>query len=53
MIKQARFTHGKKVADKLDNFLDENFKHNFDNFSYVANKKPYQKYDKPIGPQQK
>ena len=53
MIKQAHFTHGKKVADKLDKFLHENYKHDFDNFYYVANKKPYQKYDKPIGPQQK
>ena len=50
MIKQARFTHGDKVAKKLEKFLEENYKHNFDNFYYVANKKPYQKYDEPIGP---
>ena len=50
MIKQARFTHGDKVAKKLENFLEENYKHNFDNFYFVADKKPYQKYDEPIGP---
>jgi hypothetical protein len=50
MIKQARFTHGDKVADKLKKNLEENYKHNFDNFYYVADKKPYQKYDEPIGP---
>ena len=59
MIKQARFTHGDKVADKLENFIwGENAKmdlsrSHFDTYYYTTNRKPYQKYDKPIGPQQK
>ena len=58
MVKQARFTHGKKVADKLAKFLDENDKldidkSHFNAYYYTTNRKPYQKYDKPIGPQQK
>ncbi len=58
MVKQARFTHGNKVADKLDKFLDDNSKFDidkshFNTYYYTTNRKPYQKYDKPIGPKQK
>ena len=59
MIKQARFTHGDKVADKLEDFIwGENAKMDLprsfsSSYYYTTNKKPYQKYDKPIGPKQK
>ncbi len=56
MIKQARFTHGDKVADKLEDFIwGENAKMDLPKsysygYYYTTNKKPYQKYDEPIGP---
>lgn len=56
MRKAALMQHGKEAAKKLNKFLDENMKYDFnsgrasESFYHIVDNVPYTKYDKPIGP---
>jgi len=55
MRKAALMQHGKEAHKKLDKFLSQNSKYDFNSgkgtsYDHIVDNVPYTKYDKPIGP---